>query len=631
MRKIIPFTFLMLLAIISTPFPRIMNFQNVTAEIFEEGNIELFAHGEDNEILFGENILSTAPPYGILKSSVIDKGLSFYLYPQLTNNLNISGTLNVRLWLDSSISKITSINISLFEIVPENVSTRACSAIINIPAKEPLSQFVFGIPVSHNFTRNSTIQLFIQNLDSEVSLTLYWDDKSAPTSITLPVVNSTYHKIWLQSLDAKDSPLSHANITILSNDLKYWTGFANSSGFVEALLSFSDEDQTYEIRVYWRDLLVNTASIGINEKSSIQLRCDVYDLDIRISDLFYQPFNDAVVSLVNDSVLIYEGTTGPNGSTFFEQIPKGKYQLLISYDIKFLTFSIKNYQKTDLSLVENDAKELRVNYVSERFLSFFISLLILLPILIIGILKIKKKGKIYRLPFDFFNTIVRGEIPPSTAIMIVGNPSSGKTVLLEHLMNESMMKDRPSVFITNLDFPSKVRDSMKEFGFKKENVNLSNKIVFIDCYSETAGQKSSEQYSVSSLDDLTTLGIKISSCLNELGKGTDVFFDSLTPLFPILKQDFIVNFVHAMSAKVKGNEGRFFFTVSTGMEKEVLSKLESTSDCVIEVQLYEEEGNYFRKLRIKKMRKKHIERWVDFSIEDRKGIVFQLRKKPDTE
>ncbi len=125
------------------------------------------------------------------------------------------------------------------------------------------------------------------------------------------------------------------------------------------------------------------------------------------------------------------------------------------------------------------------------------------------------------------------------------------------------------------------------------------------------------------------MGIKISSCLNELGKGTDVFFDSLNPLFPILKQDFILNFIHSISAKVKGNRGRFFFTVGTGIEPEVLSKLESTSDCVMEIQLYEKDGDYQRRLRIKKMGKKHIENWVDFTIEDKRGIVFRLKKKPE--
>jgi KaiC/GvpD/RAD55 family RecA-like ATPase len=95
----------------------------------------------------------------------------------------------------------------------------------------------------------------------------------------------------------------------------------------------------------------------------------------------------------------------------------------------------------------------------------------------------------------------------------------------------------------------------------------------------------------------------------------------------MLKTDYILSFTHAAIAKVKGYNGRFYFTVGTSVEKEILMKLEETSDCVIEMQVYEEGGVQKRRLRVKKVRgRKHIERWIPFSIEPGRGIVFHVSR-----
>jgi KaiC/GvpD/RAD55 family RecA-like ATPase len=139
----------------------------------------------------------------------------------------------------------------------------------------------------------------------------------------------------------------------------------------------------------------------------------------------------------------------------------------------------------------------------------------------------------------------------------------------------------------------------------------------------SGGQASPEDHKVSAVGDLTGLGVQVSTCLDKLGQNTDVFIDSLTPLFTMLRNDYIANFVHSVGAKTKGINGRFFYTLGTGIEKEGLNTIEAVSDCVIETSSTEESGEYRRRMRIKKMKKKHVETWTEFRVDSDKGIVFR--------
>ena len=59
--------------------------------------------------------------------------------------------------------------------------------------------------------------------------------------------------------------------------------------------------------------------------------------------------------------------------------------------------------------------------------------------------------------------------------------------------------------------------------------------------------------------------------------------------------------------------------------KKGLNAIEAVCDSVIELSSTDEEGEYQRKLRIKKMKRKHIERWIDFRVDGDKGIIFGTR------
>jgi KaiC/GvpD/RAD55 family RecA-like ATPase len=84
-----------------------------------------------------------------------------------------------------------------------------------------------------------------------------------------------------------------------------------------------------------------------------------------------------------------------------------------------------------------------------------------------------------------------------------------------------------------------------------------------------------------------------------------------------------MTFIHATGARIKGQGGSFFFSVSTGLDRDVLTRIEGLSDCILEFGTLERKGALVRRMRIKKTRgRKHTEKWIEFSIEAPDGIVF---------
>jgi len=242
----------------------------------------------------------------------------------------------------------------------------------------------------------------------------------------------------------------------------------------------------------------------------------------------------------------------------------------------------------------------------------------------------KRRGKSYLAPFAHFNTLTGGEMDGGT-VSIEGNTGSGKTILSEQLMFEDLKRGRPCIFVSTSDFPSNVRSGMKSMGLDVKGYEQSGLLTFVDGYSAEAGQESTEKFSVPSIGDLTTLGMKISSSLPpQRSKGTSLYFDSLVPLASKTKPESIVSFVQSVGAKMKGIGGKAVFTLGPSVDPMVQKQLEDMSDCVVQMEAFEERGVRRRRLKIAKLRaRRHQEGWSVFAIEDGKGIIF-YSKKPKT-
>jgi len=238
----------------------------------------------------------------------------------------------------------------------------------------------------------------------------------------------------------------------------------------------------------------------------------------------------------------------------------------------------------------------------------------------------RRRTKEYLAPFSFFEQMTGGEVPGGSMVTVEGNTGSGKTTLCSEVMYEDLKRGRPCIYVGADDFPDRIRDQMRGLGIDVGGYESVGLLSFVDCYSAEAGRTPTERYSVPSVGDLTTLGVKISSALQDQ-KATSLYLDSLSPFVPRAKPESIVSFVHAIGAKVRGLDGKAFFTMSTGSDETIQRQMEDMADCVIQMEAFEEKDIRRRRLRIRKFRnRRHQEGWATFTIEDGKGIIFYTKK-----
>ena len=238
----------------------------------------------------------------------------------------------------------------------------------------------------------------------------------------------------------------------------------------------------------------------------------------------------------------------------------------------------------------------------------------------------RRRTKEYLAPFSFFEQMTGGEVPGGSMVTVEGNTGAGKTTLCSEVMYEDLKRGRPCIYVAADDFPDRIRDQMRNLGIDVGGYEKSGLLSFVDCYSAEAGRIPTEKFSVSSMGDLTTLGVKISSALQDQ-KGTCLYLDSLSPFVPRAKPESIVSFVHAIGAKVRGLDGKAFFTMSTGSDETIQRQMEDMADCVIQMEAFEEKDIRRRRMRIRKFRnRRHQESWATFTIEDGKGIIFYTKQ-----
>lgn len=422
-----------------------------------------------------------------------------------------------------------------------------------------------------------------------------------------------FYPISIDVVGSDGTLIRNATLSVSLGSEATWDTATNASGWGDLSLPSSQVVGPMNLTITW--LGTQTLfRLELVAPQTLVLRLPVYDLGVRIL-MYGLPIPLARVTIYQKSI-VQEALTGTDGVANFKTIPSGNYTLRADY--LFSTYQFP------LNLQSSGVASFTVPFPHRTItLATALALIAIASVVLVR----RKRGKLYPRSFDYFMELTHGGLPEACFTVIAGNSGSGKSVLLNTFAAHHLASGK-SIYITNTEYPEGIRANLIKLGLQMVDAK-DERLIFIDAYSAIGGGSSREEFSVASHTDLTNLGLNITKCLQIAGPGADVYLDSLNPLITTLRIDYLTNFLQSVAAKVKANNGKFCVTVSSGIEKAEITKLEESADCVIETQLLESGKGQRRRLRIKKLRgKPYVDRWTRFQVEQSKGIIFLTFSKP---
>jgi len=177
------------------------------------------------------------------------------------------------------------------------------------------------------------------------------------------------------------------------------------------------------------------------------------------------------------------------------------------------------------------------------------------------------------------------EPPDKGIILLAGAPGTGKTTFCHQVAINSMVADRPVIFVTTEQSPTDVTGQLQGMGMDRP-IGLN----FVDAFTETVGltvtRRSDTIYA--NCVDLNSLSIAITRLQERIGKtGTLLVFDSLTSpyLFSGLE---VVKFMRLFLSRFssEGNPVLVLLDEGCGKEEDMVA-IQSTADGIIRMEVKE--------------------------------------------
>ncbi len=217
-----------------------------------------------------------------------------------------------------------------------------------------------------------------------------------------------------------------------------------------------------------------------------------------------------------------------------------------------------------------------------------------------------------------FRKIMKFDGTEKGAMLIVGPPGSGKSLICLQIIHDLLNSDGSLVYASTERSPMQALERMKRLGWDVESV--SRRVKFVDLYSwqldgDTAFK---EMENGCRLCPAKSLDINLTSRYVQsqlAAKGGLLFTDSLSTLVSLLGEHDMKNYLRMFNARVR-EVGALVSTVTSGVHStEFIADLYFIHESVLELK-YETEGGLKRYFRIAKSDREHPIEWMPFSITD---------------
>jgi len=431
------------------------------------------------------------------------------------------------------------------------------------------------------------------------------------------VLITPFHTLIVVLVDSQKRPVPDLDVSISVNGQLIERMTTNSSGIGVLRVPSSKVVGPLILEVRHNLTLVLTDQIQSESDSALQLAVPLYDWNIAVSfETLKLPISDALVGLYLNGTLIASSVTDANGIAHFVSVPLASYEVTVTS--RFASGRFQNVTHVPESM----NAMLEVSVLPGIPESTLLILAALAVFVVFGVIAVRReKARTRR--FKHVAELLGGRIPESSVVMIVGPSGAGKSLLLNNILADSLELNRPCVYITNSELPSKIKEQLSRLGVNVRASENESKLRFIDAYSSGAGAVSVEKHSIASLSDLTALGIEITRSTDELGIRADVFLDSITPVISSGDSGRALNFIRHHGARTTKSGGNFVYVATTTLEPALLGRFEEASDCVLQVEKALGAGKIRGRLLVKKARGlEHEHDWVGFQITPKGRIEF---------
>ncbi len=216
--------------------------------------------------------------------------------------------------------------------------------------------------------------------------------------------------------------------------------------------------------------------------------------------------------------------------------------------------------------------------------------------------------------------------PSSSAVLVLGDPSTGKTTLIVQMVVEALKRGKDILYAALDDFPDSVRDSIRIMGVDPRSFEVEGRkrLVFIDCYSFLVGVKSHEEYSEDP-QRLSDLSIVVSKALSETHNSGNVVLalDSLTTLIQRSGVRPSFDFLHTLVAKIRSCKASCIASLSRkAFHPAIIAAIQDKVDGVIEMKAEDTMDGLSRYIRIPKMKgARHVAAWTPYDRDPSLGLI----------